>query len=223
MQDNKIIQQVEQQLKASSKSTPTEAGEKASEPTPAHKDAVMDAVDRVFAEFELVYHNQYCKAFPDAEKLNYAKKLWFSYLVEYSPERIVHAARQAIKDSEFLPTVKTLIKFCTLQPAELGLPDAHAAYVEACQAPSPKHSASWSHPAVFYAGKESDWFFLANNPEYKAFPVFKRNYEIICQRVLDGEQLNIPVPKAIPEQISQPLTNEERRQRLQALRQELDI
>jgi hypothetical protein len=217
---------VEKQLKASSKNTPIEAGAKDSnkpEPSAAEKDALMDAVDRIFAEFELVYHNQYCKAFPNAEKLIYAKKLWFSYLVEYSPERIVQAARRAIKESEFLPTVKTLIQFCEIQPQELGLPDAHAAYIEACQASSPKNEHNWSHPAVYFAGRESDWFFLASNTEAKAYPVFKRNYELLCERVLNGEQLDLPVPKALPEEVHKPLSNAERKEKLQELRKSLDL
>ena len=183
----------------------------------------MDAVDRIFAEFELVYHNQYCKAFPDAEKLIYAKKLWFSYLLDYSPERIVQAGRRVIKDSEFLPTIKTLIKFCEIDPSELGLPDAHAAYVEACQASSPRSEYAWSHPAVYFAGQESDWFFLASTQESKAFPVFKTNYEKLCQRVLKGEEFALPAAKALPEEIHKPLTNEERKQRMQAMRKELGL
>ena len=187
------------------------------------KDAVMDAVDRIFAEFELVYHNQYCKAFPDAEKLGYAKKLWFGYLMEYSPERIIHAARTAIKNSEFLPTVKTLISYCHPQPEELGLPDPLTAYHEACQAPSPRSEYQWSHPAVYYAGRESDWFFLSSNPESKAFPVFKRHYEQLCERVLQGEKLELPTTQALPEEINHPLSNAERKERLQVLRDKLDI
>lgn len=191
--------------------------------TNEQKDAVMDAVDRIFAEFELVYHNQYCKAFPDAEKLIYAKKLWFSYLMDYSPERIVHAARTAIKKSEFLPTVKTLISYCHPQPEELGLPDALTAYHEACQAPSPRSEYQWSHPAIYYAGRESDWFFLSSNPESKAFPIFKRHYDQLCERVLQGEKLELPATQALPEEINHPLSNAERKERLQVLRDKLDI
>ena len=188
-------------------------------PTAAH----VDAINQLFTELQLAYHNQFHKAFASDEQITMAKQLWLNALADLDPARIVAGGRRAVKESEYLPSISSIRQYCEPRPEDLGLPDTHAAYVEACQAPSPKHSASWSHPAVFCAGKASDWFFLANNPEYKAFPVFKRNYEIICQRVLDGEQLNIPVPKAIPEHISQPLTNEERQQRLQALRQELDI
>ncbi len=185
-----------------------------------HKNAVMDAIDQTFAEFELVYHNQYHKAFPSEEKLIYAKRIWYNNLNHLNAEQILSAAHQAIRHSEFLPTIKGLLKYVD---GTYALPDAHDAYVEACQKSSPKVEQRWSHPAVYLAGCASDWFFLASNAEAKAFPVFKRHYERLCERVASGEQLSIPSHKALPEEISTPLSNTERKQRLQQLRRELNI
>lgn len=183
----------------------------------------MDAIDQMFAEFELVYHNQYNKAFPTREKLMYAKKLWFSHLASESPDTILRAARRAVRESEFLPTVKKILDFCQPSAEDLGLPDAHSAYLEACRAPSPKAEQPWSHVAVYHAGRESDWFFLANNPEHTAFPVFRRHYEQLCQRVLQGDELPPPSLAALPEQSSTQLSLDERREQLRKLRRELDI
>lgn len=183
----------------------------------------MDAVDRMFAEFELVYHNQYNKAFATPEKLVYAKKLWFSNLRHLEPERITAASHRAIRESEFLPTVKGILKFCEPSPQELGLPDTHSAYLEACNAASPKAAQTWSHPAVYHAGRASDWFFLAGTAEQTAFPVFKRHYEALCERVRRGETLSAPETKALPESTSQPLSPEEQRKRMKAMRDELKI
>jgi Replication protein P len=152
-----------------------------------------------------------------------AKQLWFNSLCDLTPERIREGTRRAIKDSEYLPSIHALRNYCTPRPEELGLPDAHRAYLEACRAPSPKAQHAWSHCAVYLAGKATDWFFLASNSENKAFPVFKQNYEILCERVMNGEQLDMPIVKMIPETVNTPLTNSERKQRMQALREELDI
>lgn len=184
------------------------------------KHAIMDAIDQLFAELELTYHNQFLKAFPTIEKLRYAKKLWFDYLKEFSPQRILLACRKATRESDFLPTVHSIIKHCESSIDELGLPDSHSAYVEACQAPSPKTDYAWSHPAVYWAGKASDWFFLASNIESKAFPIFKRNYEIICERVKNGDQLAPPVPLALPETSSPPLTKQQRQAELKKIREQ---
>jgi hypothetical protein len=152
-----------------------------------------------------------------------AQQLWLNNLSDLSPPSIVAGTRRAINESEYLPTPHTIRKYCDPRPEDLGLIDAHSAYLEACNAPSPKNAYQWSHPAVYLAGNASDWFFLASSAEAKAFPVFKHNYELLIERLMRGEQLETPVPKAIPETIQQPLTNEERKQRLKALREELNL
>lgn len=189
------------------------------EPTAAH----VDAINQVFTELELAYHNQFRRAFPDAAQLAMAKQLWLHALSDLAPARLRAGVRRAAQNSEFLPSLHSLRQFCDPAPAELGLPDTHAAYLEACRAPSPKRDAHWSHPIVYRAGVESDWYFLANNPESIAFPVFKRNYELLIERLLNGEQLGVPLPKALPEEISAPLPREENKQRLKKLRDELKI
>lgn len=225
MRDSKkLTQQAERSLRASSKHIPTEAGQKDSRSRQMpEKELVIDAINQMFAEFQLVYHNQYNKAFPDPEKLTYAKKLWFSNLKDYQPEQILAAAHRAIKESEFLPTIRGILKYFENAYQEYGLPDARAAYIEACRAPSPKGEFNWTHPAIYYAGRESDWFFIANNSEYIVFPVFQRNYQILCERVIKGEELEVPVLKALPEEITKVLSKEEQKAHLKKLREETGI
>jgi hypothetical protein len=193
--------------------------EQPAQPTAEH----VDAINQIFTELELAYHNQFHRAFGDATQIAMAKQLWLHALCDLPPSRLRAGVRRAIKQSEFLPNVHTLRHFCEPSPTELGVPDARAAYIEACRAPSPKQAQRWSHPIVYHAGRASDWHFLAGTPESIAFPVFKRNYELLLQRLLDGEALDLPVAKALPETIEQPLSREERKARLRALRDELKI
>lgn len=203
----------------SSKSPYTDGIETKSTPNNDH----VTAINQMFTEFQLAYHNQFHKAFSDDQKIVMAKQLWVKTLCDFSPNRILAGTRRAIKESEYLPTLHTIRKFCDPKLEELGLPDGYNAYLEACRAATPKIDQKWSHPAVYLAGKASDWFFLANNIETKAFPVFKRNYDVLCQRVMSGDELDMPINKAIAEHIHQPLSNAERKERLKKMRQELDI
>jgi hypothetical protein len=180
------------------------------------REAVIDAVNQMFAEFALVYHNQYQKAFSDKEKLMLAKRLWLSHLAAYTPEQILAAARRATHESEYLPTVRGVLKY--LESGVNGLPDVRDAYREACLAPSPKVEQQWSHPAVFLAGVASDWFFLASQTEKTALPVFEKHYRALCERVAQGEKLHMPAVAALPETIHQPMTAEQRQAAMQALR-----
>jgi len=176
----------------------------------------MAAINQIFELFRFNYHNQFLKAFPDLNTMNMAKRLWLRLLSEYSAEVMMHAAEKAVKESTFLPNVHEVLSRCDVAEV-LGLPNVYSAYIEACRAPSPKKDFAWSHAAVYYAGRASDWYFLANTPEEKAFPVFQRNYDILLKRLQDGEELEIEIAKAIPQTIEHPLDRKEQKQRLAAL------
>jgi len=151
----------------------------------------------VFALFRLNYHNQYYSAFGDAAQLNQIKRLWLDSLAAHGAGTILLGARRCIETSEYLPTLARMLECC--QQARLhaqGMPDAHAAYREACLAPEPKHAQRWSHPAVFHAGRETGWFLLATTGEARAFPVFERHYRAVCERIAAGELLELPAPPA---------------------------
>ncbi|ROS01639.1 hypothetical protein EDC56_2083 [Sinobacterium caligoides] len=176
----------------------------------------------MFAEFDLVYHNQFRNAFPTAEKLHYAKKLWFNNLKHLSAESIIQATHQAIRESDFLPTVHGILKHCSALDS-LGLPDVRSAYVEACNAPKPRRSHQWSHPAVYFAGQQTDWFLIESGSEYKVFPIFKGHYDRLCERVRQGEELVVEPPLALPETINRPLNSEQRRAALDKLKQDTEL
>ncbi|MEZ5493249.1 MAG: replication protein P [Pseudomonadales bacterium] len=212
----------------SSLPTPTELGEWPPElsthntatPSGAPREAVIDAVNQMFAEFALVYHNQYQKAFSDKEKLSLAKRLWLSHLAAYSPEQILAAARRATHESEYLPTVRGVLKYLE---SSSGLPDAYDAYREACLAPSPKNEQHWSHPAVYLAGQETGWYFLATQTEKTSRPIYERHYRALCERVAAGENLQMPEVLPLPEPEHHPMTAEERLAAVRALREKVGL
>jgi len=197
----------------------TEAGQAKPKPQPT---ALIDAINQVFALFQLNYHNQYFKAFSNEKDLNYIKKLWLDSLKRFAPETILHATKIIIETKEFLPTLHSMIEACE-KISHKELPDAHSAYLEACRAPSPKASAKWNHLAVYYAGKACDWYFLQNNSEFVAFPVFKEKYLEICHRVSLGEVLKAPNIEALPEEIHTPLGRSENLRKLSSLKDALDL
>lgn len=175
----------------------------------------------MFGLLKLAYHNQFNAAFPDSETLNHAKRLWLESLAAFDPEEMVAGAKRAIRQSEYLPTVHRMLTLCAA--GENGLPEARAAYLEACNAPSPKVEHRWSHAAVYHAGRESNWFFLANNAESVAYPVFAEHYRKLCARVLAGEKLAAPEGLQLEQNPGEPLSKAENAQRLAALRAELGL
>ncbi len=177
----------------------------------------------MFALFRINYHNQYHAAFGDTQTLNQAKKLWAETLLRFASETILRGAKKAIEQCEYLPTLHKMITLCQSEGLGQNLKDPHTAYLEACHAPNPKAGFNWSHPAVYHAGKASDWFMLANSTERNAFPIFKNHYENLCQRVLNGETLIQPNTLKLPETIEKPLSKNENQQRLQELKDKLKL
>ncbi len=203
----------------------TEAGQSSSDSHSAHNAGpdLVDAINQLFAEFEIAYHNQYYKAYNSEERLVLAKKYWLGCLSNYAPAQIVAAARQVVRTHDFLPTVSVVVRACEDGASLFGLPSARDAYIEACRAPSPKAQAKWSHEAVYFAGRSTGWFQLASEPEEKVLPLFEYYYQDLCQRVLRGENLTVPQAAAIPSHIPKPLTGSENHERMQQLRKELNI
>jgi len=119
------------------------------------------------------------------------------------------------------PAFRELCKKVDLQC--YGLPEPRAAYQEACLAPKPKVKARWTHPAVYQAGMQTGWFELASMPTDDIYPRFAYNYDLICKRVIAGEDITIPVPEAIPEKINAPLTREQKIKQMTSLREGLGI
>lgn len=128
-------------------------------------------------------------------------------------------ADEIVGKETFLPSLAKFKEYCDHAYSLFGLPDAHSAYIEACRAPQPKKEFNWSHLAVYYAGAATDWFFIASAMESQVFPVFKRNYEMICDRVIKGESLEEPLAKALPEEVSIPLDKKENLSNLKKLRE----
>jgi len=187
------------------------------------KAVFMDAINQSFELLRLNYHHLYFSAYNEIDALNSAKRLWLDSLHQFSPHTILQAVHSIIKTSDYLPTISRVTRACAEQQFEQALPTPRNAYIEACNASSPKANASWSHPAVYYAGKRSDWYFLANNEERVALPVFTTHYDKLIQQVLDGHILPPIARLALPNKNEEPLAKEENIERMKAMRQALDI
>ncbi len=144
-------------------------------------------------------------------------------LAAFAPEVIVRATHEEIKTADFLPTISRIVKQCVKLLTTDTLPDAHSAYLEACQAKAPRQNHPWSHPAVYYAGKQSNWLFLSSNDQALAFPVFKSHYHALCERLARGDTLPPIPPLALPVETTTPLSKQENSARLQRLRKDLAL
>jgi len=228
-----LLDQASKKLKKGSSASLTEVGQskpasdQLAEPAAEYADDSVidhvDAINQIFAEFEFAYHNQFHKAFRDAESQVIAKKYWLSSLERYSPTQIVQATKKVIQSQDYLPSIAALVKACEQGFDLYGLPSPRQAYLQACSAVSPKRDQNWSHEAVYLAGKAAGWFLLANEPESKALPVFEYHYEVLCRRVMSGEQLLVETPTPLTATIERKLDAKEAKARIAKLRKDLGL
>ncbi len=183
----------------------------------------VDAVNQMFAEFELAYHNQYRKAFPDRAALNRAKKYWLGHLGRFGAVQINRAAAELAATREFMPTLADVVAACRGDTALFGLPSTRRAYEEACLAPAPKAAQAWSHEAVYLAGAATGWSLLAGEPESVSFPQFEYHYQDLCRQVVEGTELRVQRPPPLPETIDPDLDGRELSKRLGKLRSKLGL
>jgi hypothetical protein len=216
-----LAQAVVQKTEASAKTSPIPAGP--TDRREAPDEQLVETINQVFALFRLNYHNQYYAAWSDAQQLKQVKRLWLEALDAYPSTIILRAAQRAIETSDYLPTLNRMMEACRTSLGEFGLPSTRDAYLEACLAPTPKTSAPWSHPAVYLAGRDSDWFLLANESEAKSWPVFREHYERWASRAARGEPLQGPevATLAAPEHSVPP--TEEQQTHLARLRKEIGL
>lgn len=176
----------------------------------------------MFALFRINFNNQYYAAFSDAEQLKQAKKLWLESLRQYPAAQILQGARRAIETSDYLPTLSRMRRCCEESLGELGLPEPRAAYLEACSAAQPPEARHWSHPAVYWAGRDCGFAILAATTESKGWPAFNAAYQARCATLLRGEPLpDVPPPPA-PALETKPLPKEQALAQLRKLRESLD-
>lgn len=136
----------------------------------------------------------------------------------FSPEQILSGARAVIEESEYLPSLNRMLRACENRNSELGLPTPREAYLEACNAPSPKAAHDWSHPAVYHAGRLTGWRYLASASEAESFPVFHDHYRAQMRLVATGQELTVTKPAQLDHREGEPLSKAENLARMDQLK-----
>lgn len=164
------------------------------------RDASM-LVNKLFSELQAIFPT-WRNTFPNEEVLNHAKKTWVKGFVDAgitSINQIKLGVKHArASKSPFWPAVGEFIDWCKPLPEDFGLPSREDAFAEAIGNLGSYMTAEWSHVAVQESARNTTMYVLKNRTEAVARKEFYRNYAVLVNRVIRGENLNIDVPKALP-------------------------
>lgn len=110
------------------------------------------------------------------------------------------------KGSDFLPNPGKFVEWCKIQPQDFGLPSVEQAYQEASRELG-KHTMArkWTHPAIYAAACACGTSYLKSESETKALPRFEGVYRDICERVMAGEQFQLPESERLEKQPDRPV------------------
>lgn len=159
-----------------------------------------DAINALFTFLEAAYPLKFKRAFPTDDRVIRAKRIWKNDLQGFNPKRILIAGKKAVDSSHFFPDLSDIRKFCKLDYKEAGLKEPLQAYYEACFAEPKTRQYPWSHIVVYLAAKQTGWLTLRSEEQRIVLPQFERNYEILCNRVLDGEDVEADILKGLEHQ-----------------------
>lgn len=187
-----------EQSQSATKPTYTE-----NQPDPERLRAAAGIVNNLFAELQACFP-AWRQTFTSKSDIDAAKRAWTRGLIEakITSDRQLQwgLAKARRSESAFWPSIGQFIKWCQPDPEDFGLPSPEQAFREASRNSHPVAANSrWSHPAVYVAARELGAFELSNLPRDKSWPIFERAYSIVVQRVLNGENLDNQIPKALPE------------------------
>lgn len=136
-----------------------------------------------------LYGHKWASSYGDKDDGN----LWLATLGDLSAQELMIGLRKCANSGEAWPPSAPEFKaMCLPDITEYGLPSTEEAYKKATQQYASPSKKAWPHPAVYHAGKETGWFFLGTVSEKESYPKFKRIYEAICKRVMEGETFSLP-------------------------------
>jgi len=138
-------------------------------------------------------------------------------------EAIEPALNYYRSNDSWMPTPAQFVGACKVRHVE-GCPTAKQAYLEyVLNYAKPSHK--WSHEIVRAAVRISkQGYEIKSLPEERAFPIYERAYQILMDRILKGEPIDTPIPKALPQEASsRQTTPKENVNHLAAMRASLNI
>lgn len=162
-------------------------------PGPALSDNDRDALNKVFGRLTTIFTG-WRAAYPTEKRLAAGKQEFAKALIENgitSQEQIALGMRRARQENtSYFPSPGQFVAWCQPTPEDMGLPTVEQAFWEANN-----HRAS--HPAVELASLHTGYD-RTHLPAAKYRPVFERAYLALVRRVVQGDDLEQELVKALP-------------------------
>ena len=176
-------------------------------------------VNQLFLDLKSIFP-AWKNAFPTQQIEQQAKVEWIKSFVESGvgqTQQLKFGLQKARSYGEpWFPSCGQFIKWCKPQLEDYGLPTAEQALRKII------NGQKRSHPVLYAAAQATGSRELKTMNHSDLLKLFTRNYEIICQKFIDGEDFSQVIPKALPEKVYIVTEQEKRVQNAANLRQLLN-
>ena len=152
---------------------------------------LIEAIDNLFLKLELSYHYQFYKVFGTDHRLKEAKKLWAESLKKYPAECINAAIETVIQSNDYLPTLTEVLKACSGSMGSINIPSPQEAFIEAQKSSPPRQSFPWTHPIIYWAGREVGWELINSTNNTNTFQVFSKTYMRLVKEMKAGKKFDL--------------------------------
>ena len=167
---------------------------------------VNELIDRIFKKLFSMYEpSKFSHVYGEGQRLEMTKHEWkTSDLVHVDKNQIAFALAKTKTQFEWPPNLAEFYKFCKSTIKMLGIPDVEQAYHQAT-------IQNWDecHIAVRVAAKHTGYFELRGCKRSEIYQIFKRNYEIVQDRLIAGENIELDIPKALEHKDDSPPVSQE--------------
>lgn len=161
--------------------------------------AAQEFVDRVCAKLRAITKGYKQKMGSSIGEVEYKRQLAVALAEnELTNDDLIEPALNFFRSNdEWMPTPAQFVALCKTRHAE-GCPTAKQAYLEYVLNYA-KSNHKWSHEIVRATVRLSkQGYEIKSLPEEKAFLIYERAYQILMDRIIKGEPLDVPIPKALP-------------------------
>lgn len=173
----------------------------------SQRDQVRAIVDMFFDEIRATFPAA-ISAIRSQEDLNATKRVYFKGFIEHRINTLqlleTGLKRARMQKTPFLPTVAQFAEWCHLAPAEMfGLSDVRTSYSKAFRYATESYIVGNSSiiKADIYTillATNVGLSVLRDYSEKDSYPIFEHHYEVLLNRLRNGEDITADVPKAIP-------------------------
>jgi hypothetical protein len=161
----------------------------------------VGAVNWLFIKLEGIYPT-FRKTFPTEAQIDLAKKEWSEGLHDASPISLTDLKRGLKRcrgaNERFICGIGEFIARCRPTEADVGAPQVHKGYAEACLQNHPTAARNWSHVVVYNAWLRTNMVVISAADKKNLFDDFSRNYFDAINEYDKGVPLKPLPPPRLP-------------------------